>query len=386
MSSYRYAVKSISQRTPFCGICKNAGKTHKEYTSHFVRDRPGADGRVVCPTLLASICRYCRETGHIKSHCPKLADKNRQEKERARIWYANERRRAAESNLQTQVEAAKATRNNDARLIRLGLSSESICKKNLKPKNDNYNPQKPFTGNAFAVWECDSSDDEQDEKVATQAAPAVVAPKKASGVWGNGSAAIAIASSESKPQAWSMQEVKVKKRVSFTNDNIDTLMKPVASEVRTYIKGSPTNSFVEKDTASLNTVSLDDDASYMASKQSSNAWRPASRQTQSYAYNTSLQPDEEFRAISSSRDIETVRKDLKQAQQEYAAIEQEDDDDWGTAGQLAEIQEDIDRLQNELEALTQNNSYDSECVEAYDSNRVEAYDDFGRPLEDNSAW
>jgi len=41
------------------------------------RLRPGPNGKVVCPTLLLTECRYCHEHGHFKSHCPVLEERKR---------------------------------------------------------------------------------------------------------------------------------------------------------------------------------------------------------------------------------------------------------------------------------------------------------------------
>lgn len=51
----------------FCVICKNAGLAEKEYTNHHIRDTPGPNGKVVCPTLLNSECKFCFKRGHFKS-------------------------------------------------------------------------------------------------------------------------------------------------------------------------------------------------------------------------------------------------------------------------------------------------------------------------------
>ena len=59
---------------PFCPVCKAAGKSQEEYTSHFVKDRP--DGTVVCPILLNQECGYCHEKGHTPKYCPKLKAKH----------------------------------------------------------------------------------------------------------------------------------------------------------------------------------------------------------------------------------------------------------------------------------------------------------------------
>jgi hypothetical protein len=59
----------------FCKVCKDAGKTEAVYTSHWVRNAPGPDGKVVCPTLLRTVCKYCKAKGHVIKFCPKLKGK-----------------------------------------------------------------------------------------------------------------------------------------------------------------------------------------------------------------------------------------------------------------------------------------------------------------------
>ena len=55
---------------PFCKVCYDAKLSTEEYTSHFVKDQPGPNGRVVCPTLLAQKCLICGVPGHTSSYCP----------------------------------------------------------------------------------------------------------------------------------------------------------------------------------------------------------------------------------------------------------------------------------------------------------------------------
>ena len=57
---------------PFCKVCYDTGKPEGIYTSHYVKDIPGVSGKVICPTLLATECRYCRKKGHTISKCPLL--------------------------------------------------------------------------------------------------------------------------------------------------------------------------------------------------------------------------------------------------------------------------------------------------------------------------
>ncbi len=56
--------------TPFCKVCYDAGLPVADYTNHFVKDQPGPDGKVVCPTLLAQKCLTCGLPGHTSSYCP----------------------------------------------------------------------------------------------------------------------------------------------------------------------------------------------------------------------------------------------------------------------------------------------------------------------------
>jgi hypothetical protein len=63
---------------PFCKVCFDAGKSEREYTSHFVKSKPGNDGKVVCPYLLSLECSYCKKKdGHTARYCPKLQEKEK---------------------------------------------------------------------------------------------------------------------------------------------------------------------------------------------------------------------------------------------------------------------------------------------------------------------
>jgi len=70
---------------PFCKVCQDAGKTEKEYTSHFVKSDPGPNGKVVCPTLLAQECRFCFEHGHTAGYCPAIAANKKAEEKSLKL-------------------------------------------------------------------------------------------------------------------------------------------------------------------------------------------------------------------------------------------------------------------------------------------------------------
>jgi hypothetical protein len=65
-----------SSTSKYCDVCYGAGKSFAEYTSHFVKSKVGPDGVVTCPTILNSICTYCKGKGHFKSACEVLKAKN----------------------------------------------------------------------------------------------------------------------------------------------------------------------------------------------------------------------------------------------------------------------------------------------------------------------
>jgi hypothetical protein len=65
-----YGGVSAAAKVPFCKVCFDAKCSVDEYTSHFVKDQPGPNGKVVCPTLLAQKCLICGVPGHTSSYCP----------------------------------------------------------------------------------------------------------------------------------------------------------------------------------------------------------------------------------------------------------------------------------------------------------------------------
>lgn len=79
-SNRRAPNASFSQKVekkPFCKVCCDAGRSERDYTSHFVKDR---EGNTTCPTLLSQECRYCFQAGHTVKFCAVLK-KREQEKE-----------------------------------------------------------------------------------------------------------------------------------------------------------------------------------------------------------------------------------------------------------------------------------------------------------------
>ena len=88
-------------KAPFCRVCFDTGKCEAMFTSHYVNDVPGKKGVVVCPTLLALECRYCKRTGHTVSRCPMITESRK-------IQFAN-KKKAAFSSAAAAAAAAAAT-------------------------------------------------------------------------------------------------------------------------------------------------------------------------------------------------------------------------------------------------------------------------------------
>ena len=75
MSRNNRNVNSVvnAARKPCCKVCKDAGKTESEFSSHWPKD---TQGNTICPTLLKQDCRYCGKAGHTVKYCHKLEKDN----------------------------------------------------------------------------------------------------------------------------------------------------------------------------------------------------------------------------------------------------------------------------------------------------------------------
>ena len=64
-----------SNKAPFCGVCYKAVKTKDVYTKHWTMETPDPKSKVTCPTILNTVCKYCKEKGHTMKYCRMLNDK-----------------------------------------------------------------------------------------------------------------------------------------------------------------------------------------------------------------------------------------------------------------------------------------------------------------------
>lgn len=61
-------VRSVTNKAPFCPVCRDAGLSPEEYTSHHIWSDESRE-TVICPTLLAHTCEKCGEKGHMPRYC-----------------------------------------------------------------------------------------------------------------------------------------------------------------------------------------------------------------------------------------------------------------------------------------------------------------------------
>ena len=59
---------NVLSKSPFCPVCRDAGKSADEYTSHHIWGNVDRT-EVICPVLKEHTCQECGEKGHMKKYC-----------------------------------------------------------------------------------------------------------------------------------------------------------------------------------------------------------------------------------------------------------------------------------------------------------------------------
>lgn len=97
----RNKMSSSYEKKRFCGVCKNAGLSEREYTSHYTKSTPGPKGIVICPTILNNVCSFCKCQGHFRSNCSEMKKMNRSNREQEvlakRAFYESEKEKTAKT-------------------------------------------------------------------------------------------------------------------------------------------------------------------------------------------------------------------------------------------------------------------------------------------------
>lgn len=90
--------RAITSTKPFCKVCFDSGKTMEECSSHFLKNIPGPDGIIICPTLLAICCFKCNKKGHTISYCPSSKKIKKEEMENQRRTLLEQKERGVNPN------------------------------------------------------------------------------------------------------------------------------------------------------------------------------------------------------------------------------------------------------------------------------------------------
>jgi hypothetical protein len=223
--------------TPFCKVCYDAGLPVANYTNHFVKDQPGPDGKVVCPTLLAQRCLKCGVAGHTSSYCPGsrgvVVDPDRS----ARLREEREQAKKANGGWETVGSATKSK---------------------AKPRIEDFKPKTVAVATAavavaasrygsfgvLAVDESSSSEDERQEIQETPAPAPAAAPAPARDptkplTWAQRAAA---AASKPTPSPASTPAPAQSKLLSDTRFALHALCENIPVSKRAPPRGTPSES------------------------------------------------------------------------------------------------------------------------------------------------
>ena len=172
---YSHASNAYIQSVlPFCKVCYDAGMPATNYTSHYVKDQPGPNGKVVCPTLLAQKCLNCGVPGHTSNYCPEKlrgerdrSERDREERERAKkSVYAG---KSWETVGQKGTSSSSSSINPRPRIEDMNVNTKP---KTEKKKESTPAPRKTYGGTFGVLGIDDSSSEDEHEKAEMQNTPA----------------------------------------------------------------------------------------------------------------------------------------------------------------------------------------------------------------------
>ncbi len=147
---------------PYCKVCHDAGCSRTEYTSHYVKDQPGPDGKVVCPTLLNQACRICGKNGHTSSYCSQYRPRREQPPRREERYIEREQPPCREEPRRRDISF------NDLR------DDTDRHEREIRERDDSYHRQQERRSKPWlqaALKPAQSSNDDQVEEYKTRKAP-----------------------------------------------------------------------------------------------------------------------------------------------------------------------------------------------------------------------
>ena len=149
---------------PFCKVCYDAGCCVADYTDHFVKDQPGPDGKVVCPTLLAQKCLTCGLAGHTSSYCAGSRHNERERLDREREQREHSRKSVALGQSWETVGKSASSSKPRPRIEEMNPKSTGVAAP----------PRKTYGGSFGVLAVDDSSSEDERQPVKTRNTPAVV--------------------------------------------------------------------------------------------------------------------------------------------------------------------------------------------------------------------
>lgn len=131
---------NVRNRKPFCKVCKDAGKPESFYTSHYINDVPGKGGKVVCPTLLAQSCGYCKKerAGHTSRYCPELERKQQLRNEQPQPQREQQKPAAAAPAPKNRYAALMAEMDNEEAAIAAAATAKEAAIKAAANEEHQY--------------------------------------------------------------------------------------------------------------------------------------------------------------------------------------------------------------------------------------------------------
>ena len=146
---------------PFCKVCKDAGKSEAEYTSHYVRASREPGAAVVCPTLLSQECAYCHELGHTKKYCPKLKERDARRKQ-------TQNNRSANLSGMRRRQMTPQEHDLYRQCLSIGIPADALLQAFTAPRvsNEQHPPPASATNRGFNALDDDDDDDDDDDSSA----------------------------------------------------------------------------------------------------------------------------------------------------------------------------------------------------------------------------
>jgi hypothetical protein len=194
--------QSVVAKKVCCVVCKSAGKSEREWSSHFVKN---GSGQVCCPIIKNNVCSYCNKKGHSVKYCHrKQYDESKLQSEKLngkkekkviekkvtpknRFSFGDEDDDDNVKSYKTKVFAEKVTKPALVKKVEVEVKEEKVCNSFLNAvlgKNKPLTPQQsppqspPPSVKQMAIisprpapvrkpllsWACDSDDSDDDDE------------------------------------------------------------------------------------------------------------------------------------------------------------------------------------------------------------------------------